>query len=83
MIMKIINTAREITFFAGSNPGILRFNAVSAWPCKKNGTRSGRKRGIPARSVQIRVIILNPKMMIFSIKIEKIENFQFFRKIAK
>ena len=38
MIMKIINTAREITFFAGSKPRFLRFYADS-----EQSTRKGHK----------------------------------------
>ena len=39
MIMKIINTAREITFFAGSKPGILRFKRRFRAIAAKKGTR--------------------------------------------
>ena len=50
--MKIINTAREITFFAGSKPPDFRVLTVIFQVGRKNGTRIGEYDRISSRSAR-------------------------------
>ena len=74
MIMKIINTAREITFFAGSKPKIFAKIRGFSRGCEKR--RKGRQRLLDqvARHPNPYHHFFDPKMMNFSILIEKLKN---------
>ena len=81
--MKIINTAREITFFAGSKPGFFAFYADFGWDGQKKGTRVGRYVRIRPRVHKTISSFWPQKLSIFHRKNWKIRKFSIFRKIAK